>query len=783
MSGKRLWAKVIVLFILAGCAGGSLPVRIDASGAAKNRTHLKFDFGPGKVARGYIQVLPTTVYNPEQGYGFLDGSAVSCIDRGRPDALRADFCTSDKPFYFSVDLPEGNYRVTVTLGDPSGETTTTVKAESRRLMLESVHTAAGKFETRTFTVNVRNRRIPSGGEVRLKSREEGALHWDDKLTLEFSDARPAVCALEITRADKAITVYLAGDSTVTDQTTEPWNSWGQMLTRFFKPGVAVANHAESGETLKAFVGERRLEKILSQIKAGDYLFIQFGHNDMKPGANYLEPFTTYKEHLKRYIAEAKKRGAVPVLVTPMHRRTFDATGKISNSMGDYPEAVRQTAKEERVALIDLNAMSKSLYEALGLEDSKKAFVDNTHHNSYGSYELARCVVEGIKSGKLSLAKHLLDATRFDPSHPDAPERFKVPVSAAVAAAKPEGLPAAEFSRLVREFSEEGGYFLSDNFTSNETAYLTIVDKLRESVSAGGAYIGVGPEQNFTYIAKLRPSIAFIVDIRRQAIIQHLMVKALFHLSPNRLEFLSRLLSRPLPKENAPAPDAPVEEFITFFEKAPKDEQAYAANLALLGKTIQEDFQMPLSERDQASLEYVYKHFSDEGLNIAFRVGRSWNGYFPSLKDLILQPDLHGTPGNFLANAEDYGFVRDMHRKNLIIPIVGDFAGKKALASVGGYLRKRGLTVAAFYTSNVEQYLFDSNSFPAFVNNVRKLPITDRSLFIRSASGRYAHPARLPGHRLATLLQKMEVFLRDFDDGRYQSYTDLILTHYIAAGKS
>src|SRR5260370_23937822 len=141
-----------------------------------------------------------------------------------------------------------------------------------------------------------------------------------------------------------------------------------MLPRFFKPGVAIANHAESGETLKAFMGERRLEKILDTIKSGDYLFIQFAHNDQKQGANYLDPFTTYKEYLKRYINAAREKGAVPVLVTSMNRRTFDSGGRITNSQGDYPEAVRQTAKEENVALIDLNAMSKIFYEALGPEE-------------------------------------------------------------------------------------------------------------------------------------------------------------------------------------------------------------------------------------------------------------------------------------------------------------------------------------------------------------------------------------------------------------------------------
>jgi hypothetical protein len=204
---------------------------------ASPRTAFKFDFGPGKVAPGYIQVLSTTTYTKELGYGFDLGSTVSCLDRGGRAALRGDLCTSDTPFFFSVALPEGNYNVKVTLGDGAAETTTTIKAESRRLTVEAGRTLPGKFVTRTFTVNIRTPKIATGGEVSLKPRELGVLHWDDKLTLEFSNRRPCVGALEIAPAESAITVYLMGDSTVTDQTREPWNSWGQMLTRFFKPGV------------------------------------------------------------------------------------------------------------------------------------------------------------------------------------------------------------------------------------------------------------------------------------------------------------------------------------------------------------------------------------------------------------------------------------------------------------------------------------------------------------------------------------------------------------------
>jgi hypothetical protein len=347
---------------------------------------------------------------------------------------------------------------------------------------------------------------------------------------------------------------------------------------------------------------------------------------------------------------------------------------------------------------------------------------------------------------------------------------------------PDRLSATEFSRLIRDISEEGGYFFSDNLISNESPYLTVVDKLRQLGTTGGAYIGVGPEQNFTYIARVRPRIAFILDIRRQAVIQHLMYKALFHLSPDRAQFLSRWLSRPLTKD-VPSADASINELLAYANKTPADDRTYAQGLAAIRKVIQDEFQFPLTQRDESSLEYVYKSFRDSGLETSFRLNGWSDGEFPTLSEVLLQPDQHGKPGNFLASRDDYDFVRGLHMKNLIIPVVGDFGGKKALPAIGDYLRRSGLTVTAFYTSNVEQYLFEDGLFPAFANNVRKLPLTENSLFIRWVYQRYYHPARVAGQRSTSLLQRMNVFLTDFDAGKYQSYTDVISTNYIAPEKS
>lgn len=434
----KLLAHVIgVLCVICGPSwlGGSVR-------AQSSLPNLKFDFGSGKVASGYKQVNADTIYNKNSVYGFEPGANISCVTRGGRDALRGDLCTSDKPFYFSVALPEGNYDVTLTLGDSDAATVTTIKAELRRLMLEKVETVKGKFVTRTFTVNVRTPLIAGGSEVRLKDREKTTewWAWDEKLTLEFNDSHPSVCAIEIKRVEVP-TIYLLGDSTVCDQPAEPYNSWGQMLTRFFKPGMAIANHAESGESLRSSLAAHRLDKVLSTIKPGDFLMIQYGHNDEKERGEGIGAFTSYKTDLKGFVGEARKRGAKPILVTPVQRRSFDAAGEITNSHGDYPEAVRQLAKEEDVPLIDLNAMSTLLYEAWGPDLSKQAFApnDNTHHNNYGSYELAKCIVTGIKATKNGLASYLIsEVAAFDPRRPDPIESFVLPPSPKANSVKPIG---------------------------------------------------------------------------------------------------------------------------------------------------------------------------------------------------------------------------------------------------------------------------------------------------------------------------------------------------------
>jgi len=414
----------------------------------------KFDLGNGKLQKGFTAIDEKSVYTPENGFGIISEKPVSAGNSKGKSKLTNDWISSDAPFYFKIDLPEGRYKVTVTLGNPKEATATTVKAESRRLMLENIETKKGEVVTKTFVVDVRTPRINDSLEVRRKSREMTYLNWDNSLTLEFNGPKPCVSSIVIESANGLKAILLAGDSTVTDQENEPWASWGQMFPRFLKPDIVVANYAESGETLKAFRRENRLAKLLSVMKPGDYLFIEFAHNDQKPGGNHVDPYTTYQEQLRYYIGEARKKGGIPVLVTSTARRAFDENGKIEKTLLEYPDAMRQLAKEENLPLIDLNAMTKVFYETLGVQNSKKAFVhypahtfqgqdeplaDNTHFNTYGAYELAKCVVQSILDQKLELAQYIVDDFKtFDPAKPDSFEDFFWPLSPSSDVVKPDG---------------------------------------------------------------------------------------------------------------------------------------------------------------------------------------------------------------------------------------------------------------------------------------------------------------------------------------------------------
>lgn len=399
--------------------------------------NYKFYFGDELHYEGYTKINKSTIYNENSHYGY----DLNTIPK------------DNNPYFFSIQVPEGNYKLTLTLGSKNHPTNTTVKSESRRLMLENVETQQNEFVEKSFVVNTRNIMIGDNDSVRIKEREIGKLNWDDKLTIEINGKNPGLMKLEI-ESISVPTIFLAGNSTVVDQSYEPWCGWGQILPRFLKSNIAVANYAESGESASSFISSKRLTKILTKIKENDYLFIEFGHNDQKRKGPNIGPFTSYKKDLEYFIDKVREKRATPILVTPMHRRSFDDEGKVINTLGEYPNAMKELANEKNVMLIDLNKMSRILYEAWGAEESKKAFVhypagtfpdqltelkDNTHFNTYGGYQICKCIIKGLIDNDSPLKNNLVDDfTYFDPTNPDSEADFYIHPTPFTSIEKPEG---------------------------------------------------------------------------------------------------------------------------------------------------------------------------------------------------------------------------------------------------------------------------------------------------------------------------------------------------------
>ena len=358
----------------------------------------------------------------------------------------------NEPFYFSVKVDDGNYRVRVVLGAKKKAGETTVRAEGRRLMVHNVATKKGESVEYEFVVNKRSPRIDDNTRVRIKDREKDYLAWDDKLTLEFNGDAPAVQSIHIERDGQVPTIYLCGNSTVVDQNNEPWASWGQMITRWFGPEVSISNHAESGLTARTFIAAGRLDKIMTTLKPGDLLIAEFGHTDEKEKRPGDGAWYHYVYNLKIFIDQVRSKGADIVFCTPTQRRAFDKDNKtIMNTHGDFPAAMKSVAEREKVPVIDLNQMTKTLFETLGFEGSKRALVhypkelygrelaDNTHFNPYGAYEVAKCVVMGMKQLNLPVVQYLReDWQDFDPAQPDDWQTFKWAPSRMQDIVKPDG---------------------------------------------------------------------------------------------------------------------------------------------------------------------------------------------------------------------------------------------------------------------------------------------------------------------------------------------------------
>lgn len=372
------------------------------------------------------------------------------------DLCKAQNVKSNAPFTRNIEVPDGNYKVTVVLGSKKKAGKTVVRAENRRLMVDEVATKKGQFKTVEFVVNKRTPEIEKGKRVKVKDREKNYNTWDNAINLEFTGAAPAVKEVKIERDTTATTIFLCGNSTVVDQPYEPWASWGQMIPRWFGPEVSISNNAESGLTAGSFLGSYRLDKILTMMKKGDYVICEFGHNDQKEKMAGAGAWYNFSYYLKVFIDKVRAKGGNIIFVTPTQRRRFDdAThSKILETHGDYPDAMRAVAKREGVPVIELHDMTRTFFETLGYENSKKALVhypantfpgqdkplaDNTHFNPYGAYEIAKMVVMGMKQLNLPIVKYLRsDWKDFNPAQPDDYNKFVWYNSVQQDVTKPDG---------------------------------------------------------------------------------------------------------------------------------------------------------------------------------------------------------------------------------------------------------------------------------------------------------------------------------------------------------
>ncbi len=349
-------------------------------------------------------------------------------------------------------------------------------------------------------------------------------------------------------------------------------------------------------------------------------------------------------------------------------------------------------------------------------------------------------------------------------------------AAALAQNADESPKRNDFAQVVNRLSERAGYFGSDNLISNELSYQHVMGKLARMNVSGGVYLGVGPDQSYTYIAQIKPKIALMIDIRRDAMLQHLMFKSLFMMSRSRIEYLSMLFARPLPKDYKKWTDRPIRDLVDYFDRTPLDPKLAEKNKEEMNKKIA-TFGLTLSPRDIETINEIYEAFSTDCLEVRYTIrDRPTGRFFPAYRDILLEKDLDGRYRNYLANEADFLVIKNMHDRNQIIPITGDLAGQKAIRAVGEFLREIGEKVSAFYVSNVEFYLWRQESMQRWVDNLKSLPIDDRSVIIRSyfnyAYYTSVHPQTIENHFSVQILQTIDSLIKDFDAGGYSSYYEL-----------
>jgi len=342
-----------------------------------------------------------------------------------------------------------------------------------------------------------------------------------------------------------------------------------------------------------------------------------------------------------------------------------------------------------------------------------------------------------------------------------------------------------FAKLVQRLSESGGYFDSDNLISNETSYLHVLDAMRRMKVQGGAYIGVGPDQNFSYIAAVRPEVAFMLDIRRDNLLEHLLFKALFSMSRNRIEYLCLLFGKPLPRDVDRWGGKSIQELVDYIDGTPTDADLADSTQSAISQRVRR-FGIALSSLDLETIARIRDAFVKDSLDLRYSsIGRAPRPYHPPYRQLLLERDRAGHQANYLASEDAFQFVKSLQARDLIVPVVGNAAGDHALAAIAEYVAQRGEKVSVLYISNVEQYLIRDGGFPRFAENVKLLPRDHRSVMIRSFFGYSygygmggSHPLNVAGHYSTQILQTLDAFAATYDSGGVRSYYDLISKNYV-----
>ncbi|MGA9770878.1 MAG: hypothetical protein WBV94_17690 [Blastocatellia bacterium] len=336
-----------------------------------------------------------------------------------------------------------------------------------------------------------------------------------------------------------------------------------------------------------------------------------------------------------------------------------------------------------------------------------------------------------------------------------------------------------FASLSARLSEPGGYFDSDNLISNETSYQHVLGKLREMSVAGGIYIGVGPDQSFTYIAKIRPKMAIIIDIRRDNLLQHLLFKALFGRARNRVEYLCLFFGKPFPKTKG-WEQRSIKEIVDYVDGAAADQKLFDKTSKDVKQDIQK-FGFTLSQTDFETIAKIHKAFFSAGLEIRYSsYHRPPRSIYPTYRDLLLERDLAGQQQNYFNSEEEFQFLKKLEDQDLIVPVVGDLSGTQALKAIGQYITESKERVSAFYVSNIEFYLQRQGTFDKFVENLKSLPIDEHSVMIRSYFNYYAppHPQAEPNHFSTQLLQRIDDLIKQCAGGECDSYNDIVTKNSI-----